>query len=192
MFVLFGGRKLIMGPHRANLWRLLGPIISLHRPRKSCLCVSFWLFVGLTTARKTKKAERVQSNKAHYTTGGRVSVSKSKHRWGISRSLFGLDLPTLCVKWWATFSSMMKHHWWLRKSRYVGGQSFRGAHRGKVCVRVFIGVSVCACCGRLHCIVWFLKKSRRRFHHRRCLKMCVPPYELLLVKMVEANKTLCA
>jgi hypothetical protein len=28
-------------------------------------------------------------------------------------------------------------------SRSVGAQSFGGAHRGKVCVRVFIGVSVC-------------------------------------------------
>jgi hypothetical protein len=31
-------------------------------------------------------------------------------------------------------------------SRSVGAQSFGGAHRGRVCVRVFIGVSVRACC----------------------------------------------
>jgi hypothetical protein len=34
-------------------------------------------------------------------------------------------------------------------SRSVGAQSFGGAHRDKVCVRVFIGVSVRACCERL-------------------------------------------
>jgi hypothetical protein len=31
-------------------------------------------------------------------------------------------------------------------SRSAGAQSFGGAHRGRVYVRVFIGVSVCACC----------------------------------------------
>jgi hypothetical protein len=31
-------------------------------------------------------------------------------------------------------------------SRSVGAQSFGGAHRGRVCVHVFIGVSVHACC----------------------------------------------
>ena len=35
-------------------------------------------------------------------------------------------------------------------------QSFGGAHRGKVCVRVFIGVSVRTCCEHLCCTV--LKK----------------------------------
>jgi hypothetical protein len=30
-------------------------------------------------------------------------------------------------------------------SRSTGVQSFGGAHRDRVCVRVFIGVSVCAC-----------------------------------------------
>jgi hypothetical protein len=33
-----------------------------------------------------------------------------------------------------------------RISRSAGAQSFGGAHRARVCVRVFIGVSVCACC----------------------------------------------
>jgi hypothetical protein len=28
-------------------------------------------------------------------------------------------------------------------SRSAGAQSFGGAHRGRVCIRVFIGVSVC-------------------------------------------------
>jgi hypothetical protein len=32
----------------------------------------------------------------------------------------------------------------------AGAQSFEGAHKGRVCVRVFIGVSVRACCERLH------------------------------------------
>jgi hypothetical protein len=40
-----------------------------------------------------------------------------------------------------------------RISRSVGAQSFGGAHRGRVCVRVFIGVSVRACCERLRCTV---------------------------------------
>jgi hypothetical protein len=41
----------------------------------------------------------------------------------------------------------------LRISRSAGAQSFGGAHRGRVCVRVFIGVSVHACCERLRCTV---------------------------------------
>jgi hypothetical protein len=40
-----------------------------------------------------------------------------------------------------------------RISRSVGAQSFGGAHSSRVCVRVFIGVSVCACCERLRCNV---------------------------------------
>jgi hypothetical protein len=36
-----------------------------------------------------------------------------------------------------------------------GAQSFGGAHRGRVCVRVFIGVSVRACCERVRCTVSF-------------------------------------
>jgi hypothetical protein len=43
-------------------------------------------------------------------------------------------------------------------SKSAGAQSFGGAHRGRVCVRVFIGVSVCACCERLCCTVSFSKK----------------------------------
>jgi hypothetical protein len=38
-------------------------------------------------------------------------------------------------------------------STSAGAQSFRGANRGRVCVRVFIGVSVRACCERLRCTV---------------------------------------
>jgi hypothetical protein len=34
-------------------------------------------------------------------------------------------------------------------SRSAGAQFFGGAHRGRVCVRVFIRVSVCACCERV-------------------------------------------
>jgi hypothetical protein len=36
-------------------------------------------------------------------------------------------------------------------SRSAGAQSFGGAHRGRVCVRVFIWVSVRVCCKRLRC-----------------------------------------
>jgi hypothetical protein len=46
-----------------------------------------------------------------------------------------------------------------RISRSAGAQSFRGAHRGRVCVRVFIGVSVRVCCERLRCTVSFSKKD---------------------------------
>jgi hypothetical protein len=38
-------------------------------------------------------------------------------------------------------------------SRSAGAQSFRGTHRGRVCVRVFIGVSVRLRCERLRCTV---------------------------------------
>jgi hypothetical protein len=38
-----------------------------------------------------------------------------------------------------------------RDSRSASAQSFRGAHRGRVCVRAFIGVSVRACCECLCC-----------------------------------------
>jgi hypothetical protein len=41
----------------------------------------------------------------------------------------------------------------------AGTQSFGGVHRGRVCVRVYIGVSVHACCERLRCTMWFLKKN---------------------------------
>ena len=44
-------------------------------------------------------------------------------------------------------------------------QSFGGAHRGRVCVRVFIGVSVRACCERLHCTV--LKKYDKHYHLKK-------------------------
>jgi hypothetical protein len=39
----------------------------------------------------------------------------------------------------------------------TGAQSFGAAHRGRVCVRVFIGVSVRACCERLCCTMSFKK-----------------------------------
>jgi hypothetical protein len=42
-------------------------------------------------------------------------------------------------------------------SRSADAQSFGGAHRGRVCVRVFIGVSARACCElALYCVI--LKK----------------------------------
>jgi hypothetical protein len=43
----------------------------------------------------------------------------------------------------------------LRIYRFAGAQSFRGAHRGRVCVCVFIWVGVRACCERLRCTVQF-------------------------------------
>jgi len=41
--------------------------------------------------------------------------------------------------------------------RSAGAQSFGGAHRGRICVRVFIWMSVRACCEHLRCTV-FKKK----------------------------------
>jgi hypothetical protein len=43
-------------------------------------------------------------------------------------------------------------------SRSAGTKSFGGAHRGRVCVRVFIRMSVRAYCERLRCAV-SLKKN---------------------------------
>jgi hypothetical protein len=40
-----------------------------------------------------------------------------------------------------------------RVSKSVGARSFRGANRGRVCVRVFIGVGVRAYCEHLRCTV---------------------------------------
>jgi hypothetical protein len=39
------------------------------------------------------------------------------------------------------------------------GFAYVYAHRGRVCVRVFIGVSVRACCERLRCTVSFKKTN---------------------------------
>jgi hypothetical protein len=47
-------------------------------------------------------------------------------------------------------------------SRSVGAQSFRGAHRGRVCVRVFTGVSMHACCERLRCTMWFSQEKKKK------------------------------
>jgi hypothetical protein len=57
-------------------------------------------------------------------------------------------------------------------SRSAGAQSFGGAHKGRVCVRVFIGVSVRACCERLRCTVSFSKKGAPLFNVRRPLPFC--------------------
>jgi hypothetical protein len=47
-------------------------------------------------------------------------------------------------------------------SRSADARSFRGAHRGRVCVHVFIGVSVRVCCERLCYTVSFLKKVAKK------------------------------
>jgi hypothetical protein len=57
-----------------------------------------------------------------------------------------------------------------RISRSVVAQSFGGAHRGRVCVRVFIGVSVCACCERLLLYRVNLKKKRNEVIYK-CSKI---------------------
>jgi hypothetical protein len=44
--------------------------------------------------------------------------------------------------------------WWLRES--AGARSFRGAHRGKIGVHVFIVLNVRACCERLRNLKFFI------------------------------------
>ena len=44
------------------------------------------------------------------------------------------------------FSSIERRLWWLREPQDLPAQSFGGAHMGRVCIRVFIGVSVRAFC----------------------------------------------
>jgi hypothetical protein len=52
---------------------------------------------------------------------------------------------TTSIHWWTT--SLTMRQWWLSGIyRSDGAQSFRCAHKDRVCVRVFIGVSVRACC----------------------------------------------
>jgi hypothetical protein len=46
-----------------------------------------------------------------------------------------------------------------RICRSVGAQSFGGAHKGRVCLRIFIGMSVHACCERLRCTVSISKNK---------------------------------
>ena len=52
------------------------------------------------------------------------------------------DLTALCFQWYVTSLLTAKRLWWIRKSQYLSAQYFGGAHRGRVCVRVFIGVTV--------------------------------------------------
>jgi hypothetical protein len=51
-----------------------------------------------------------------------------------------------------------------RISRSAGTQSFEGAHRGRVSVHVFIGVSMRACCERLRCTMSISKKTAQHRH----------------------------
>ena len=54
--------------------------------------------------------------------------------------------PAMCFQWEKTFPSTTRLLRWLRKSQdNMPTQSLGSAHRGKVCVCAFIGVSVCAC-----------------------------------------------
>ena len=53
--------------------------------------------------------------------------------------------PAMRVQWEETFPSTTRRLRWLRKSQDdMPAQSLGGAHRGRVCVCAFIGVSVCA------------------------------------------------
>jgi hypothetical protein len=56
-------------------------------------------------------------------------------------------------------------------SESAGTQSFRGAHRGRGRVHVFIGVSVCACCERLRLYCVILKKPRLKITFGLVLQM---------------------
>ena len=54
--------------------------------------------------------------------------------------------PAMRFQWVQTFPSTTRRLRWLRKSQDdMPAQSLGGAHRGRMCVCVFIGVSVCAC-----------------------------------------------
>jgi hypothetical protein len=55
-----------------------------------------------------------------------------------------------------------------RISRSAGAQSFGGAHRGRVCVRIFIGVDMRACCERLHYTMSISKKKLKFTEERKC------------------------
>jgi hypothetical protein len=57
------------------------------------------------------------------------------------------DLTVLCFQWKATPPSAARCLWLLRESQDMRVQSFEGVHRGRVCVCMFIGVSVRACVG---------------------------------------------
>jgi hypothetical protein len=59
-----------------------------------------------------------------------------------------------------------------RISRSAGARSFGGAHRGRVCVRVFIGVSVRACYEYLCCTVSISKKKNWMEQGARCALTC--------------------
>jgi hypothetical protein len=47
----------------------------------------------------------------------------------------------------------------LSTTNLSSAQTFRSAHRGKICVHVFIWVSVYTCCERLRCIVILKKRE---------------------------------
>jgi hypothetical protein len=55
-------------------------------------------------------------------------------------------------------------HLWLLVTDFMNlkikpAQSFDGAHRGRVCVHVFIGVSACTCVSTCVCTVFLKKKN---------------------------------
>ena len=69
--------------------------------------------------------------------------------------------------------STTRRQWWLRESPDLPVQYFGGAHRGRVCVRVFIEMWVCMRCECLRCTVcskkivssadlWDSKYSKRK------------------------------
>ena len=54
--------------------------------------------------------------------------------------------PAMRFQWEETFPSTTRRLRWLRKSQDdMSAQSLGGAHRGRVCVCAFIGMSVCVC-----------------------------------------------
>jgi hypothetical protein len=81
--------------------------------------------------------------------------------WQISVfGVIGLVVNSRTVRWDAIHQDSNRCYALTSKrrsgsSRSAGAQFFGGAHRDRVCVRVFIGVSVRACCERLRCTVSF-------------------------------------
>ena len=62
------------------------------------------------------------------------------------------------IQWEETFPSTTRHLRWLRKSQDdMPAQSLGGAHRGRVCVCIFIGMSVCTCIWALASVLCSIK-----------------------------------
>ena len=60
---------------------------------------------------------------------------------------------------YAQKKKLLQHRFKLEKNPDLPVESFGGAHKGRVCVRMFIGISVRACCERL-------RQKKKLLQHR--------------------------